>query len=119
MTITTEPTLTGATVPSTGRRTAGIPVWLGWGLAALAVLAAAVLVTMALRSDEPDAAVPSHSGVIENGSPVAVDHAAEVARFTRPGAAGVPAVAGGAHSVIVENGSPVAIDHAAEEARNG
>ncbi len=101
-------------------------MWLGWSLAVVALMAAAVFVTVAVQSDEPTTVSPAtvepataHAGIIENGSPIAVDHAAEVARFTRPGAAGVASVAGGSHSLIIEYGSPTAVDHAAEEARNG
>jgi hypothetical protein len=119
MTVTAETTVTGVSVPSTERPTARLPVWLGWSLALLALLAAAALVTVALRSDDPDTVMPAHSGIIEHGSPVAVDHQAEVGRPTSPASADVSSAEGGDHSQIIEHGSPTAVDHAAEEAGNG
>jgi hypothetical protein len=119
MTVTAESSLSDVAVPSTERRRAHLPVWLGWSLAVLALLAAAAFVTVAVRSDDADTVAPAHAGIIERGSPVAIDHAAEVDR-TGAGAAGAVAPStGGNHALIIEYGSPTAIDHAAEEARNG
>jgi hypothetical protein len=121
MTVTSDPSLTGVSVPST-ERSRHLPVWLGWSLALLAVVATAVFVTVAIRSDDPAPAVPAtpNAAIIEHGSPVAVDHAAEAERSTGSGAAPVAVSgAGGNHSLIIEYGSPTAVDHAAEQAGNG
>jgi hypothetical protein len=122
MTVTSDPSLTGVSVPSSERRSRHLPAWLGWSLALLALVATAVFVTVVIRSDEsgPVAPASSHAEIIDNGSPVAVDHAAEVERTTASGAAGAGvAGAGGEHSLIIEYGSPTSVDHAAAEARNG
>ena len=126
MTVTTEPTLTGVTVPSTERRSGRIPVWLGWSLAVVALVAAAAFVTVAIQSDEPATVSPAtvepataHAGIIENGSPTAVDHPPRSLASPAPAPPASRPVAGGSHSLIIEYGSPTAVDHAAEEARNG
>ena len=94
------------TTPPTTRSGGG----LGWLVVGLAVAAAVVTVVLAadIGSDpEPTTGVQS-SGLVENGSITAVDHAAS---------AGVVVPAGAGQSPgLIENGSITAIDHAATDA---
>ena len=73
------------------------PMWL---LILVGVVAAVMVAVLAFRPDS-EVDTPNHQQVIEQGSPTAVDHAAEVV---------VPS-----HQQVIENGSPTAVDHAAAD----
>jgi hypothetical protein len=97
------------------------PMWL---LILVGVVAAIVVAVLAFQPDG-DVDIPNHQQVIENGSPTAVDHAAEVVvpnhqqviENGSPTAVDHTAGTGGAvtgnHQQVIENGSPTAVDHAA------
>ncbi len=69
-----------------------------WLLILVGVVAAVMVAVLAFRPDS-QVDIPNHQQVIENGSPTAVDHAAEVVVAS--------------HQQVIENGSPTAVDHAA------
>jgi len=98
------------------------PLWL---LVLVGAVAAVVLAVFAFGPDGDDVVTGSHQQVIEQGSPTAVDHAAQVAVRNHqeviergsPTAVDHAAQAGvvvtGSHQQLVEQGSPTAVDHAA------
>ena len=109
MTLTEErPEITGHERPAPAKRRRS---W-EWLVLALAVVATAGGIALALGGgdgsdtdvspavDQVTATDGDHDGIVENGSPTAVDHA--------------NATAGGDHDGIIENGSPNAVDDAAE-----
>lgn len=99
-TTTTLPEARSTESPSRGHRRRAL---LGWGAVGVACLAVGALAVATLSGDGDAPPVPAHSGIIQHGSPRAIEGSVEDVATVSAGPG------------IIENGSPRAIDGSVED----
>ncbi len=97
---TTLPEARPTESPSSGHRRRAL---LGWGAVGVACLAVGALTVATLTGDGDAPPVPAHPGIIENGSPRAIEGSVEDVATVSAGPG------------LAENGSPRAIDGSVED----